>query len=166
MKEVRQVFAVMLSSSIKTGQSTQVILLRELVNFQNVLAIKEGLMLPLHKSAVYYINIENQKILYRFLYNLSFYELKILHEYLNDVLSKNWIQHNVSSAGFSILFIFKRNESLWLCVNYQSLNKKTIKNCHFLLLIDETLDCLVRFYYFMKLNLKNTYHQIQIAERD
>ena len=79
---------------------------------------------------------------------------------------KDWIQHSVSSTKSSILFIFKRNGSLQLCVDYQSLNKKTIKNHHSLPLIFETLDHLVGFYYFTKLNLKNTYYWIWITERN
>ena len=160
MKEVKQVFTVILSFSIKADQSTQITLLRKLTDFQNVIVIKKKLMLLLYKSAVYYINMKNQNVLYRLFYNLSFYKLRILHEYLNNTLIKDWIQYNISSVKFSVLFIFKRNESFWLCVDYQSLNKKTIKNHHFLSLIDKILNCLVKFYYFTKLNLKNTYHWI------
>ena len=166
MKEARQVFMMMLFSSMKAGQFTQVTLPRELTDFQDVVVTGEGLMLPLYKSVMHYIEMKNQKIPYRPLYNLSFYKLRILHEYLDDALIKGWIQHSVSSMESSVLFIFKRDGSLWLCVNYQSLNKKMIKNYHFLSLINEILDCLVGFYYFMKLNLKDVYYWIWITERD
>ena len=79
----------MLLFPIKADQSAQVILFRKLVNFQNVIVIEERLMPPLHESVMHYIDTENQKIPYRFLYNLSFYELKILYEYLNDALTKD-----------------------------------------------------------------------------
>ena len=130
----------------------------KLTDFQNVIAIEEELMLFLYKAAVHHIDMENQKIPYRLLYNLSFYELKILHEYLDNALIKNWIQHSINSVKSLILFVFKRDGSLWLCVNYQSLNKKIIKNHHSLSLIKKTLNCLMRFYYFTKLNLKDTYY--------
>ena len=58
MKKIRQIFTVMLSF-IKTGQSAQVTLPRKLINFQNIIVTEKGLMLPLHKTAVYYIDIEN-----------------------------------------------------------------------------------------------------------
>ena len=166
MKKTRQIFAVMLLFPIKTNQSTQVILPRELTDFQNVVTIEKRLMLFLHESAVHHIKMKNQKILYKPFYNLFSYELKVLCEYLNNALIKDWIQHSVSSAESSVLFVFKRNGSLWLCVNYQSLNKKMIKNYHFLSLINETLNCLVKFYYFIKLDLKDAYHWIQIAKRN
>ena len=158
MKKTRQIFTVMLSFPMKAGQSTQITLLKKLINFQNVIITEKGPMSFLHKLAVYHINTENQKISYEPLYNLSPHELKVLCEYLDNVLIKDWIQHSVSPIEFLILFIFKRDGSLWLCVDYWGLNKKMIKNHHFLLLIDKTLDCLMRFYYFIKLNLKNVYH--------
>ena len=89
MKKIRQVFTVMLSSLTKADQFTQVMLLRELTNFQDVVVTEEGSMPSLHESAVHHIDTENQKISYRPLYNLSSYKLKILHEYLNDILVKN-----------------------------------------------------------------------------
>ena len=154
MKKAKQVFTVMLSFLTKADQSTQIMLLRKLTDFQNVIITEKGLMLSLHESVMHYINVKNQKISYRLLYNLSLYKLRILCEYLNDALTKSWIQHSVSPTESLILFIFKKNGSFWLCLNYQGLNKKIIKNHHSLSLIDETLNCLMRFYYFIKLNLK------------
>ena len=89
MKKTRQVFVVMLFSPTKAGQSAQIMLPRELTNFQNVIVIKKGLMLPLHKAAMHHINMKNQKVPYRLLYNLFFYELKILCKYLDDALVKD-----------------------------------------------------------------------------
>ena len=166
MEEARQIFMMMLSSSTKADQSAQVMLPRELANFQDVVATEEKLILLLHESAVHHIDTENQKVPYRPLYNLFFYKLRVLCEYLDDALAKGWIQHSVSPAKSSILFVFKKDGSFQLCVDYWGLNKKMIKNCHFLPLINEILDCLVRFYYFTKLDLKDVYHQICIAERD
>ena len=88
MKKIRQVFVMMLSSLTKADQFTQIMLSGELTNFQNVVAIKEELMSFLHEAAVHHIDMKNQKILYRLLYNLSFHKLKILHKYLDDALIK------------------------------------------------------------------------------
>ncbi len=66
----------------------------------------------------------------------------------------------------SILFIFKKNNSLRLCVNYWDLNKITVKNRHSLSLISETLDRLNRVKQFTKLNLKNVYHCLKIQHED
>jgi hypothetical protein len=40
------------------------------------------------------------------------------------------------------------------------------KNHHALLLISEILDCLTRAMYLIKLDLKDMYHRIPIAEKD
>ena len=71
---------------------------------------------------MHYIKTENEDIFYKLLYNLSSKKFKILQEYLNDVLIKEWIKHNLSSADTLILFIFKKNDKLKLCVNYWKLN--------------------------------------------
>ena len=112
MKEVKQVFVIMLSFFMKTDQSAQIMLSRELTDFQNVIVTGEELMPFLHESVMHHINTENQKILYRSLYNLFLYELKILCEYLDDALVKGWIQYSINSVEFSVLFILKRDESL------------------------------------------------------
>ena len=64
------------------------------------------------------------------------------------------------------MFIFKKNESLRLCVNYKDLNKRTKKNRYFLFLITQILNQLFDFTYFIKLNLKNVYHRIRIRKDD
>ena len=65
-----------------------------------------------------------------------------------------------------ILFILKKDEELQLCVNYRELNQVIIKNRHSLSLISETLNRLSEVKYFIKLNLKNVYHQICIKKGD
>jgi len=54
--------------------------------------------------------------------------------------------------------MLKKNDSLHLCVDYQDLNKTTVKNRHSLPLISEILDRLSKIKRFTKLNLKNAYH--------
>ena len=77
---------------------------------------------------------------------------------------KSWIQHFISSAETSVLFVLKKNEDLWLCVDYKDLNKITIKNHHSFSFISEILNCLNDTKIFIKLNLKNIYHQIRIHQ--
>jgi len=62
-----------------------------------------------------------------------------------------------------VLFTSKKDSSLWLCVNYCELNNITVKNCHSLLLISETLNWLSDAKIFIKLNLKDVYHCICIC---
>jgi len=93
-------------------------------------------------------------------------ELATLRQYLNNVLAKEWIKHFISSTDASILFIFKKNDSLHLCMNYWDLNKITVKNRHSLSLISETLDRLSKVKQFTKLDLKNAYYHLRIQRED
>jgi len=51
-------------------------------------------------------------------------------------------------------------------MNYRDLNKITVKNCHSLSLISETLDRLSKVKQFTKLNQKNVYHHLKIQYED
>ncbi len=77
---------------------------------------------------------------------------------------KKWIQHFISSAEASVLFVSKNEESLCLCIDYRDLNKITVKNYHSLSLISETLNQLSEVKMFIKLDLKNAYHCIRIKK--
>lgn len=74
------------------------------------------------------------------LYNLSATELEKLRKYLSDFLSRGWIRKSKSPAGAPILFAKKKDSTLRLCVDYQGLNKITVKNRHPLPLIPESLE--------------------------
>ena len=76
------------------------------------------------------------------------------------------IRPSRSPAGAPILFVPKKDGSLHLCVNYQALNKVTIKDETPLPLIAETLDRFKGAKRFTKLDLKDTYHRIRIREGD
>jgi len=69
-------------------------------------------------------------------------EILELHHYLNENLSKDFIQVNHFQMIISVLFIKKLKEELCFCVNYQDLNIITIKNRYSLSLISEMLNCL------------------------
>ena len=72
----------------------------------------------------------------------------------------------MSFVDVSILFVSKKDGELRLCVNYKNLNAIIIKNRHFLSLITKTLNRLYKVKRFIKLNLKNVYHQIRIKKND
>ena len=109
-------------------------------------------------------SIKNTESLYILLYNLSQKKLAELRSYLNNVLNKNRIKLSMSLVDISIFFVFKKNERLRLCINYKNLNTIIIKNYHFLSLITKTLNRLYEIKCFIKLNLKNAYHRIQIKK--
>jgi len=67
-------------------------------------------------------------------------EILELRRYLNENLSKDFIQVNCSQTIIFVLFVKKLKEELCFCMNYQDLNIITIKNQYSLSLILETLN--------------------------
>ena len=147
-------------SCITNALETQTLLV-ELKEYEDVFSTESAGKLSLHKDHDHAIEI-TAKSLYESLYNLLNAELTTLRQYLDDVLAKEWIKHFVSSIDASILFIFKKNDSFHLCMNYWNLNKITVKNRHSLSLISKTLNRLNKVKQFTKLNLKNAYYCLRI----
>ena len=100
------------------------------------------------------------------LYNMSKKKLMYFREYIVENKTLNRIREFVNRANVFVLFIFKKNDNLKLCVNYRDLNAITIKNRHSLFFIDKTLNRLINVVYFIKLNLKDVYHRIRIRKSD
>ena len=134
----------------------------EIVDYIDVFFKENAEKLSEHKESDHIIELNEQDSPFEPLYNLSNSELKTLWKYLDDALTKEWIRHFISSAKAPVLFILKKNDGFHLCVNYQALNKITIKNHHTLPLINETLNQLVEARWFTKFDLKNAYHQLHI----
>ncbi len=93
-------------------------------------------------------------------------EILELRRYLNENLSKDFIQVSRSQMIISVLFIKKLEEELCFCVNYRDLNTITVKNWYSLLLISETLNHLSWAKIFIKLNIISAFNWLWIKEKD
>ena len=143
------------------GDPEPTVMRPEYVDFEDVaLEINAGI-LALHKAYNHDIVLElGTSPPYWPIYNLSEQELKVLWEYIKTTLNKGWIQPSTSPAGAPIIFIPKKDGSLWLCVDYCGLNSIMIKNCYPLLLVSEILDRLSSAKIYTKLDLRDAYHCI------
>jgi len=74
--------------------------------------------------------------------------------------------HSCFATGAPILFVWKKNGSLRICVDYRALNRLTIPNKYLLPLISELLDKTKGGIWFARLDLKNEYNLIRIAAGD
>ena len=82
------------------------------------------------------------------------------------MLEKGFIRPTTSPCGSPIVLVRKK-DGLWrMCIDYQALNKITIKNRYPLPRIDDLLDQLKEAVYFSKLDLHSGYHQVRVAEQD
>ena len=99
-------------------------------------------------------------------YKMSLAEMDELRRQLDDLLSRGFIRPSSSPYGSPVLFVKKKEGDLRLCVDYQALNKQTVKNTYPLPRIDELLDRLDKAVVFSKLDLRSGYHQIRVKEAD
>ena len=65
-----------------------------------------------------------------------------------------------------VLFVKKKDGSLFLCIDYRQLNKVTIRNQYPLLRIDDLFDQLQGAKVFSKINLRLGYHQLKVRRGD
>ena len=65
-----------------------------------------------------------------------------------------------------MLFVKKKDGSMWMCVDYCSLNAIMIKHKYPLPRIDDLLDQLQKGKYFSKIDLRSGYLQMKIRPKD
>jgi hypothetical protein len=92
-------------------------------------------------------------------------ELAKLKIQLQDLLEKGFIQPSLSPWGCLAIFD-KKDQTLWMCVDYRPLNEVTIKNKYPLPRIDILFDQLTGARVFSKIDLRSGYHQIRIRPKD
>jgi hypothetical protein len=74
------------------------------------------------------------------------------------LLNKGFIRPSSSPWGCPAIFVKKKDQTLWLCVDYQQLNEVTIKNKYPLPRIDLLFDQLSGDKVFSKIDLRSGYH--------
>ncbi len=118
-----------------------------------------------HKSWDHEILLLNDKQpKWMLLYSMSENQLKKVRTYLNKNLKREFIKSSKSLTEYSILFVSKKNDTKWLCVNYRQLNKITRQDSYSLLLIKELQDWLGRVKWFTSLDLKEAYYWVQMKK--
>jgi hypothetical protein len=101
---------------------------------------------------------------YTSLYKMFEKELKIVKKYLKNNLKKRFIVANRFLFASSVMFMKKTDESLRFCVDYRKLNQLIKKNKYSLSLIEKTLAHLNKTKYFIKLDIRQIFHRIRIAD--
>jgi hypothetical protein len=100
------------------------------------------------------------------IYSLSRFKPEVLKAWLEKNLKKVSIRASSSPTGVLMLFTKKPNGNLQLCVGYRGLNEGTIKNHYPLPLIQEMLMRLSRAKWFTKVDMRDAYNLIRIADGD
>ncbi len=137
------------------------------VAFQNIFFEIKAHKLSKHDFHNHVIEIlSNRDFFFDLIYNLSTTELKVLKNYIDEYMKKNFITEFVSFAKALILFVKKTNDKLRLCVDYKKLNEIIIKNRYSLFFINENLNRLFETRILIKLNVRDVFHRIRIRKED
>ena len=100
------------------------------------------------------------------IYSLSKLKQETLKEFIDKNLTNGFICSMSSSHGAPVLFVKKKDGSLWLCVDFHRLNRITKKNWYPLPLISNLLDSPCKARIYTKIDLQYAYHLVHIAEGD
>ncbi|GKE12029.1 putative reverse transcriptase domain-containing protein [Tanacetum coccineum] len=92
--------------------------------------------------------------------------MKELSDQLQELFDKSFIRPSSSPWGAPVLFVKKKDGSFWMCIDYQELNKITVKNIYPLLRIDILFDQLQGSSVYSKIDLRSGYHQLRVCEED
>jgi hypothetical protein len=99
-------------------------------------------------------------------YRMSTLELVELKLQLKGMMEKGYIQPSVSPWGAPTLFVKNKDGTLRLCIDYNKLNKMTIKNKYPLPRIDDLFDQLRGATILSNIDSRSRYHQVQIKDED
>ena len=93
---------------------------------------------------------------------LSAQEKSIVDKQINQWLADGVIQEKCSDFAAPLVLVKKKDNSTRVCVDYRALNCKTVKEKFPLPLIEDIFDTLQNATYFSALDLKNSFHHIDI----
>nr|GEX17454.1 putative reverse transcriptase domain-containing protein [Tanacetum cinerariifolium] len=99
-------------------------------------------------------------------YRLALSEMKELSDQLKELADKGFIRPSSSPWGAPVLFVEKKDGSFRICIDYQVLNKLTVKNRYPLSRIDDLFDQLQGSSVYSKIDLRSGYHQLRVREED
>jgi hypothetical protein len=85
--------------------------------------------LPLERDVEFVIELKpGTAPISRRSYRMPLNELAELKTQLQDLLEKGFIRPSLSSWGCPAIFVKKKDQTLWMCVDYRPLNEVIIKN--------------------------------------
>nr|GEU40713.1 hypothetical protein [Tanacetum cinerariifolium] len=85
---------------------------------------------------------------------------------LKELSDKGFIRPSSSPWGAPVLFVKKKDRSFRMYIDYQELNKLTVKNRYPLPRIDDLFDQLQGSSVYSKIDLRSGYHQLRVREED
>nr|GFB32304.1 hypothetical protein [Tanacetum cinerariifolium] len=92
--------------------------------------------------------------------------MKDLSEQVKKLSDKGIIRPSFLTMGSSSPIYQKKDGSFRMCIDYQELNRLTVKNNYPLPRIDDLFDQLQGSSFYSKIDLRSGYHQLRVREED
>nr|GEW71567.1 retrotransposon protein, putative, Ty3-gypsy subclass [Tanacetum cinerariifolium] len=99
-------------------------------------------------------------------YRLAPSEMQELSDQLQELADRGFIRPSTSPWGAPVLFVKNKDESFRMCIDYQELNKLTVKNHYPLPRIDDLFDQLQGSSVYSKIDLRSGFHQLRVMDED
>ncbi|GJV44116.1 reverse transcriptase domain-containing protein [Tanacetum coccineum] len=99
-------------------------------------------------------------------YRLAPLEMHELSDQLQVLADRGFIRLSTSPWGALVLFVKKKDGYFRMCINYQELNKLTVRNRYPLPRINDLFDQLQDSSVYLKINLRPGYHQLRVRDED
>lgn len=93
-------------------------------------------------------------------------DIEDVRKHLHDLLKAGIIKESRSPYASPIVVARKKNGSVRMCIDYRTLNTRTVPDQYTTPRIDDALDCLTGSRWFSVLDLRSGYYQIAMAEPD
>lgn len=89
-----------------------------------------------------------------------------VRRHIQKLLSAGIIKESRSPYASPIVVVRKKNGEIRMCIDYRTLNSRTVPDQYTTPRIDEALDCLSGSKWFSVLDLRSGYYQIEMREED
>ncbi|GJX98267.1 putative reverse transcriptase domain-containing protein [Tanacetum coccineum] len=99
-------------------------------------------------------------------YRLAHSKMQELSNQLQELADRGFIQPSTLPWGAPVLFVKKKDGSFRMCIDYQELNKLTVKNRYPLPKIDDLFNQLQGSSVYSKIDLRSGYHQLRVRNED
>lgn len=93
-------------------------------------------------------------------------DIEDVRRHLKYLLETGLIKESRSPYASPIVIVRKKNGKIRMCIDYRTLNSKTVPDQYTTPRIDDALDCLAGSRWFSVLDLRNGYYQIPMSESD
>ncbi|GKB91744.1 putative reverse transcriptase domain-containing protein [Tanacetum coccineum] len=99
-------------------------------------------------------------------FRLALLEMQELSDQLQELADRGFIRPSTLPWGAPVLFVKKKDGSFKMCIDYQELNKLTVKNRYPLPMIDDLFDQLQGSSVYSKIDLRSGNHQLRVMDED